>query len=130
VTTVGIVESMDVSAPLDCPNAREWRRWLEAHHDTDEGTWLLIAKKGARTPGVTLTEATEEALCFGWIDSAMRPIDDERYALRFTPRRSKSNWSEVNKARAERLIEQGRMADAGLARIEEAKRDGRWDAVT
>ena len=72
-------------------------------------------------------EATEEALCFGWIDSAMRPVDEERYRLRFTPRRAKSNWSEVNKERAERLIHEGRMAEAGLARIEEAKRDGRWD---
>ena len=118
---------MDVSDPLECETAREWRRWLETHHDTHDGAWVLIAKKGATRPGVSLTEATEEALCFGWIDSAMRPVDEERYALRYTPRRPKSNWSEVNKAHAERLIEQGRMTDAGLARIQDAKRDGRWD---
>ena len=122
-----IVEPMDVTDPLDCANARVWRRWLESHHDTDDGAWLLISKKGATRPGVGLTEATEEALCFGWIDSAMRPIDDERYALRYTPRRARSNWSEVNKARVERLIREGRMTEAGLARVEEARRDGRWD---
>jgi uncharacterized protein YdeI (YjbR/CyaY-like superfamily) len=89
--------------------------------------WLLIAKKGATRPGVSLVDATEEALCFGWIDSAMRPVDEERYALRYTPRRPKSNWSAVNKERVARLIRDGRMTEAGLARVEEAKRDGRWD---
>ena len=88
---------------------------------------MLIAKKGATRPGVSLVDATEEALCFGWIDSAMRPLDEERYVLRYTPRRAKSNWSEVNKERVARLIRDGRMAGAGLARIEEAKRNGRWD---
>ena len=88
---------------------------------------MLIAKKGATRPGVSLVDATEEALCFGWIDSAMRPLDEERYVLRYTPRRAKSNWSEVNKERVARPIRDGRMAGAGLARIEEAKRNGRWD---
>ena len=64
--------------PLECATAAEWRRWLEAHHDTETGVWLLIAKKGATRPGVSLVDATEEALCFGWIDSAMRPVDEER----------------------------------------------------
>ena len=113
--------------PLECATAAEWRRWLERHHDSETGVWLLIAKKGASRPGVSLVDATEEALCFGWIDSAMRPVDDERYRLRYTPRRAKSNWSEVNKARVERLVREGRMTDAGLAKVEEAKADGRWD---
>jgi uncharacterized protein YdeI (YjbR/CyaY-like superfamily) len=89
--------------------------------------WLLIAKKNATRPGPSLVEATEEALCFGWIDSAMRPVDEERYVLRFTPRRATSNWSDVNKERAERLIREGRMTEAGLAKIQEAKSHARWD---
>jgi uncharacterized protein YdeI (YjbR/CyaY-like superfamily) len=73
------------------------------------------------------SESVDEALCFGWIDSSMKPIDDEKYALRYTPRRKGSNWSESNKKRAARLIEQGRMNEAELATIEEAKRNGKWD---
>lgn len=106
----------------------EWRAWLEEHHAHEDGAWLTISKKGATTSSVALVPATEEALCFGWIDSAMQPIDHERYALRYTPRRKGSNWSAVNRARAQRLIEEGRMTDAGLAAIEEAKRDGRWES--
>jgi uncharacterized protein YdeI (YjbR/CyaY-like superfamily) len=120
---------MDVTDPLACSSVEEWRRWLERHHDTETGVWLLIAKKRATRPGPSLVEATEEALCFGWIDSAMRPVDDETYVLRYTPRRAKSAWSDVNKARAERLIAEGRMTQAGLARIDEAKRDGRWEGT-
>ncbi len=106
----------------------EWRAWLEEHHAGEDGAWLTISKKGATTSSVALVPATEEALCFGWIDSAMQPIDEERYALRFTRRRKGSNWSAVNRARAQRLIEEGRMTDAGLAAIEEAKRSGRWES--
>ena len=106
----------------------EWRAWLEEHHADEDGAWLTISKKGATTSSVALVPATEEALCFGWIDSAMQPIDHECYALRYTPRRKGSDWSAVNRARAQRLIEEGRMTDAGLAAIEEAKRDGRWES--
>lgn len=113
--------------PLSVRSADEWRAWLEANHAVASDAWLMIAKKHAKEPSLTLVQATEEALCFGWIDSAMHPIDGERYALRYTPRRRGSNWSERNKALATRLIEQGRMTDAGFAAIEEAKRNGRWD---
>ncbi|HEX6580097.1 MAG TPA: hypothetical protein VF195_04425 [Actinomycetota bacterium] len=112
---------------LQLGSVEEWRAWLEEHHAGEDGVWLTISKKGASTPSVPLVPATEEALCFGWIDSAMHPIDDERYALRYTPRRKGSNWSAVNRARAQRLIEEGRMTHAGLAAIEEAKRNGRWN---
>jgi uncharacterized protein YdeI (YjbR/CyaY-like superfamily) len=119
-----------IEEPLRFDSVEEWRAWLEEHHASEDGAWLTISKKGATAPSVSLVPATEEALCFGWIDSAMQPIDGERYALRYTPRRKGSNWSAVNRARAQRLIEEGRMADAGLAAIEEAKRNGRWnDAV-
>lgn len=113
--------------PLAFTSADGWRAWLAEHHATEDGAWVTIAKKGATTPAVTLHEATAEALCFGWIDSAMQPIDADRYALRFTPRRKGSNWSERNKALAAQLIEEGRMAAAGLAAIEEARQGGRWE---
>jgi uncharacterized protein YdeI (YjbR/CyaY-like superfamily) len=113
--------------PLHFTTADEWRTWLEANHATQDEVWLMIYKRHAKTLSVTLNETVEEALCFGWIDSQMQPIDGERHAQRFTPRRKSSNWSERNKERATRLIEQGRMTGAGLAKIEEAKRNGRWD---
>ena len=113
--------------PIHFTTAEGWRTWLEENHAGRDDVWLVIYKKHAGTPSVTVDEAAEEALCFGWIDSSMQPIDQDRYALRFTPRRKRSNWSERSKARAARLIEEGRMTDAGLAAIEEAKRNGRWD---
>ena len=112
--------------PLHFATAETWRAWLEENHATRDDAWLLISKKHAGTPSVTVDQAVEEALCFGWIDSSMQPIDDERYTLRFTPRRKTSNWSERNKDRAARLIEEGRMTEAGLAKIAEAKQNGRW----
>jgi uncharacterized protein YdeI (YjbR/CyaY-like superfamily) len=116
--------------PLHFTTVGEWRTWLETNHATQDEAWLLIYKRHAETSSVTLTEAVEEALCFGWIDSQMQPIDADRHAQRFTPRRKTSNWSERNKERAARLIDQGRMRGAGLAKIEEAKRNGRWDKPT
>ena len=113
--------------PLHFATAEEWRGWLEQHHAAQGDAWLTIYKKHSGTPAVTLQRAVEEALCFGWIDSSMQPIDGERYALRFTPRRKGSNWSERNKARVARLIEEGRMTEAGLAEIERAKQTGRWN---
>ena len=116
--------------PVHFATPAEWRAWLEQNHATKEDAWLMIYKKHSGTPSVTLQEAMQEAICFGWIDSSMQPIDGERYALRFTPRRKTSNWSERNKGWAATLIEEGRMTEAGLARIEEAKRNGRWDRST
>jgi uncharacterized protein YdeI (YjbR/CyaY-like superfamily) len=113
--------------PIHFAAAAAWRTWLEEHHATEDEVWLTIYKRHATTPSVTLTEAVEEALCFGWIDSQMQPIDGDRRAQRFTPRRRRSNWSARNKERATRLIDEGRMTEAGLATIDEAKRNGRWD---
>ena len=106
----------------------EWRRWLEAHHDSSSGIWLISFKKASGKPGVSYPEAVEEALCFGWIDSRPNALDDERYMQYFSPRKRGSPWSRVNKARIARLIEQGLMAPPGLAKIEAAKRDGSWSA--
>jgi hypothetical protein len=116
-----------IGQPLHFTAAEEWRAWLEDNHASKEEVWLMIYKKHSGKPSVTLEQAVEEAVCFGWIDSQMQPIDAERHAQRFTPRRKTSNWSERNKERAARLIEEGRMTEAGLAKIEEAKRSGRWD---
>lgn len=108
---------------------REWRAWLAAHHDEREGVWFVYYKKAARRPRVTYDEAVEEALCFGWIDSLPRKIDDERSKLLFTPRKPKSVWSRPNKERVAKLIEEGAMTAAGLAKIERARADGSWDAL-
>ena len=113
--------------PIHFVTTEDWRSWLEGNHATENDVWLMIHKRHSETVSITVDQAVEEALCFGWIDSSMQPIDGDRYALRFTPRRKGSNWSERNKARVARLIEEGRMTEAGLAEIEEAKRSGRWD---
>jgi uncharacterized protein YdeI (YjbR/CyaY-like superfamily) len=106
-----------------------WRRWLEANHGSPDGVWLKFAKKGAPAKTVTYPEAVEEALCFGWIDGQARRFDDHFYLQRFTPRRRRSQWSQINREKAERLIAAGRMHAAGLAAIEAAKADGRWEAA-
>jgi uncharacterized protein YdeI (YjbR/CyaY-like superfamily) len=104
----------------------EWRRWLERHHATSEGIWLVIAKKGSGLTTVSQAEAVEEALCFGWIDAKAHPLDESRWKQWFGRRRPGSGWSAVNKRRIEQLIADGRMAPAGLAAIEAARADGSW----
>ena len=108
----------------------EWRAWLEQHHATDPEAWVLHYKKNAAQRSVTYEEAVEEALCFGWIDGLLRSIDGEKYALRYSPRKRQSTWSESNKRRVEKLIAEGRMTAAGLSKIAEAKESGEWDAAT
>jgi uncharacterized protein YdeI (YjbR/CyaY-like superfamily) len=105
------------------------RVWLEANHATCPGIWLRFAKKKSALKTVTYEEAVELALCFGWIDSMARSLDDESYIQKFTPRKAKSIWSKVNCAKAEALIKCGEMHPAGLAAIEAARADGRWEAA-
>jgi uncharacterized protein YdeI (YjbR/CyaY-like superfamily) len=107
---------------------RQWREWLAAHHDRSPGVWLVSHKAGSGKPSLTYDEAVEEALCFGWIDSRRVSLDAERSRQYFSPRRPGSPWSAPNKRRLARLIEQGLMTPAGLAKIEAAKRDGSWTA--
>jgi uncharacterized protein YdeI (YjbR/CyaY-like superfamily) len=107
-----------------------WRAWLEANHATAAEVWLLFYKRHTAEPCVTLDEAVEEAMCFGWVDSLLRRIDDRRHKLRFTPRKPGGQWAQSNKDRVERLTAEGRMAPAGLAAVEAAKADGSWDAPT
>ena len=104
----------------------EWRAWLEKNHSTKGEIWLLFYKKYTRKPCVSYDDALDEALCFGWVDSIVKRVDDERYLRKFTPRRSGSVWSDVNKKRVERLIREGGMAEAGLAKVMDAKESGDW----
>ncbi len=108
----------------------DWRAWLEANHATAQEAWLVIHKKHASKSGLSLEDAVEEALCFGWIDGVMHRIDDEKFALRLSPRKKDSVWSQINKRRVAKLIKQGRMTEAGLAKIKEAKANGQWRAAT
>lgn len=108
---------------------QEWRDWLVENHDKLNGIWLIFYKKHTKKPLVTYDEAVEEALCFGWIDSIPRKMDDERSKLLYTPRKPKSVWSKPNKERVKRLIENGLMTEIGLQKIERAKLDGSWDAL-
>ena len=111
------------------PKSRQaWRDWLQKHHASSTGVWLVYAKKHSRLPSLTYNDAVEEALCFGWIDSKINPIDDAFYMQIFTPRKLKSLWSALNKARVERLLADGLMTPAGLVVVKAAKNSGTWDA--
>jgi uncharacterized protein YdeI (YjbR/CyaY-like superfamily) len=107
----------------------EWRRWLAANHAGSPGVWLVSWKTATGKPAVGYAESVEEALCFGWIDSLNRTIDDERTQQLFTPRRPGSRWSRSNKERVERLLADGLIEPAGLAAIEAAKASGAWTAL-
>ena len=108
------------------PTRAAWRTWLLKNHDRSPGVWLVFDRKSSRTDRLAYVDSVEEALCFGWIDSTMRPMDADHYRQLFTPRKAKSAWARTNKDRVERLIADGLMTPAGLARIEEAKRTGSW----
>lgn len=107
----------------------DWRGWLAENHNKANGIWLVYYKKTANKPRVSYDEAVEEALCFGWIDSLPRKIDDAKSKLLFTPRKPKSVWSKLNKTRIEKLVESGAMTEIGLKKIEAAKANGSWDAL-
>lgn len=107
--------------------ARAWSEWLEAHHASSRGLWLKIAKQGAGAASVTYAEALDCALAWGWIDGQKGTLNDIWWVQRFTPRTAKSPWSKINRAKAEALIAAGTMEAAGLAEVERAKHDGRWE---
>jgi uncharacterized protein YdeI (YjbR/CyaY-like superfamily) len=111
-------------------DAAAWRAWLRKHHREDAGVWLVLAKKGTVKPtSLSYDQALEEALCHGWIDGQVRRRDETTYRQRFTPRRRRSPWSKRNVGTAERLLAEGRMHPAGVAEIDRAKADGRWQAA-
>jgi uncharacterized protein YdeI (YjbR/CyaY-like superfamily) len=103
--------------------------WLEENHERPEGFWLKVAKKGSGEQSVTYAEALELALCFGWIDSQKRGLDEKFFLQRFTPRRPRGRWSRINRDKVEELLAAEVMRPAGLAEVEAAKADGRWEAA-
>jgi len=107
-------------------NRDDWRRWLRKNHDTKKEVWLIYYKKHTDRPSIPYDNSVEEAICFGWIDNIIKRIDDEKFARKFTPRKAKSKWSELNKKRARKMIEKEKMAEAGLTKIREAKKSGEW----
>jgi len=114
--------------PLDFRSAMEWRRWLQRNHARSQGEWVYMYKKGARA-GLRYQDALDEALCFGWIDGQIHAVDAEKFRQRWTPRRRSSVWSQANKGRVKRLVSEGRMCEAGLAEVTQAKRSGKWQAA-
>ena len=112
------------------PLSREaWREWLRDHHHQPTGVWLVSFKKGSGQPRVDYDAAVEEALCFGWVDSKPNKLDEQRTLLWFAPRKPGTGWSRPNKLRVEKMIAAGLMTDAGLRKVEQAKRDGSWSRL-
>lgn len=108
---------MDIGETLYVTTREDFRQWLQKNHTSKKEIWLVQYKKATKKPSLNYVEAVEEALCFGWIDGLEKSMDTERYALRFSPRRSKSNWTETNKERARKLIAEGKMTQAGFAAL-------------
>ncbi len=120
----------EISETVFAPDAAAWRAWLAAHHADRHEIWLVMLKRHVDEPSITLPEAVDEAVCYGWIDGQVRRIDERSHALRFTPRKAASKWSQSNKDRVARLSATGRMAAPGLAAVAAAKVNGSWDALT
>lgn len=108
---------MEIGETIYVTTREEFRRWLRKNHRIKKEIWLIQYKKAAKKPSINYVEAVEEAICFGWIDSLEKSMDAERYALRFSPRKPKSNWTNTNKDRARRMIAEGRMSPAGKATL-------------
>jgi uncharacterized protein YdeI (YjbR/CyaY-like superfamily) len=114
---------------VHAPSQKHWRTWLQKNHRKEQAVWLIIYRKTSATPSVYYPEAVDEALCFGWIDSKPNKRDHESYYLYFSPRKPKSKWSKVNKIKVEQLFKAGKIALAGQAAIDLAKKNGTWYAL-
>ena len=114
---------------VEFPSRDAWSAWLDEHESDAAGVWLKLERKGTSPAPLTHPEALEVAIAHGWIDGTRRRLDERCYIQRFTPRRPRSKWSQINRAKAEELIERGEMTAAGLAEVERARADGRWDAA-
>jgi uncharacterized protein YdeI (YjbR/CyaY-like superfamily) len=123
---MAVGSDLDVIEPSDRP---AWRAWLAANHTTARGCWLIVPRVRGAAPGPSYEEAVEEALCFGWIDGRMQPLDERRLRQHFAPRKRGGTWARSNKQRVERLEAEGLMTDVGRRVIEAAKRDGSWNAL-
>ena len=117
---------MDLNSALDFKTQKTWRKWLESHHQSTSEAWVVLYKKHVKQPGLRYPEAVDEAVCFGWIDSKMKRVDDDRFIQRFSPRRTGSIWSKANVERVERMIKAGKMTSAGFDTIAHAKESGQW----
>jgi uncharacterized protein YdeI (YjbR/CyaY-like superfamily) len=117
---IGIEETLEITKTHYAASRSEWRKWLQKHHSTEKEIWLVYYKKHTGMPRVGYNDAVEEALCFGWIDSLVKRIDAETYAQKFTPRKPKSKWSELNKRRIKKLVKEGLMTNAGLSKIDKS----------
>jgi len=104
-----------------------WRKWLTINHSSFQGIWLIHYKKYTGKPNIAYNDAVEEALCFGWVDSLVKRIDEERYMQKYTPRKPNSSWSEWNKVRVAKMIDAGLMTEVGIKMIEIAQQNGKWD---
>jgi uncharacterized protein YdeI (YjbR/CyaY-like superfamily) len=109
---------MEMTHTFTAPDRQTWRNWLIEHGQVEKEVWLVYYKPASGKTGITYPESLEEALCFGWVDSLIQKIDEEKYARKFTPRRPGSNWSELNKHLVAKLIKEGRMTEAGMARVD------------
>jgi uncharacterized protein YdeI (YjbR/CyaY-like superfamily) len=116
--------------PVIFPTAKSWRSWLMKNHHKTEFLWLAINKKNSKIKCITYQEALDEALCFGWIDGLVKRYDEDVYMQRFTPRKARSVWSQINKNKVNALIKEGKMTEAGLTKIEEAKKNGQWEKAS
>ena len=108
---------MQMKLTFYATNGAEWRTWLEAHYQSEAEVWLIYYRAASGLPAISYEESVEEALCFGWVDSLIQRIDEQSYARKFTPRQPGSPWSESNRRRVARLVQQGRMTPVGLAKI-------------
>ena len=120
---------MDAPDLLEFPDAAQWESWLAAEHRTRGEVWLRIAKRQSNVTSVTPAEALDVALCYGWIDGQRKSYDEMSFLQRYSPRRPGSPWSKINVGKVEELIAAERMQPAGLAEVDAAKADGRWDAA-
>ena len=121
------METRNGKPVINAKTRTEWRNWLQQFSEAEKSVWLIIQRKGSKMPGIGLVDATEEALCFGWIDSLANKRDAESFYLTFTPRNPGSNWSKVNRERVERLVAGGLMTEQGQKMIDIAKKSGKWD---
>jgi len=126
-TFLMLVGKDDAVLLFDSP--KEFNAWLEKNHRNVQSVWLKFYKKGSKKVSINYDQALEEALCFGWIDGIAKKYDEESYLQRFTPRRPKGNWSKRNTEHVARLVKEGRMKPSGMAAVEAAKKDGRWEGA-
>jgi uncharacterized protein YdeI (YjbR/CyaY-like superfamily) len=127
-----LAKVIPLQKPIDTispKNRQQWRKWLQANHDKQESVWLIYHKKISKTPSMSWSDAVDEALCFGWIDSKRQAVDATTFRQFFGKRKARSLWSGINKAKVERLISEGLMTKAGLEAIENAKKNGSWTTL-